>query len=393
MSLRVASQTAQASGLRLRRAVPRRPGHLLVELIDEQSGIVAGQWFDDPAEAARVARGTTDAAAGGQRVRLLAGRLVVQPDGADRRLPALRRLLTVPDTTLVAHRPERRGVVRRGPEHWDPERRDVDHRGPECRPTYSKVVRPDRVGGVLGGLTGGRTGGLRTPVVVDVDHSHGVVTTSALPGTTLHDLLTTDRTLDQWWHTGEAVGRSIGLLHGAALAATTPAHDAGAELGVCRRWLEMAANDGLLDLADPAVARAWGSAARGLEGGPTVVAPVHRDLHDKQLLVDGGGGIGVLDLDLLAAGDPALDLANLLVHLELRVRQGVADRDSAVACAAGLLAGHRADPRVGDAGARLSGYAWATRLRLLAVYAFRPASAAAARALVIDPDPLIAECR
>ncbi|WP_396134697.1 phosphotransferase [Cellulomonas sp. ATA003] len=53
---------------------------------------------------------------------------------------------------------------------------------------------------------------------------------------------------------------------------------------------------------------------------------VHRDLHDKQLLVDGSGGIGLLDFDLAAAGEAALDLANLLVHLELRVHQGCARR-------------------------------------------------------------------
>lgn len=387
MSLRIVSLTAQAAGLQLRRAIPRRPGHLLVEVVDGQGASVAGQWFDDPAEAARVAHGTGRAEANGNaradepQVQLLAGRLLLQPGGADRRLPALRRLLADPHATLVAHRPERRGVVRREQRHG--------------HVVYSKVVRPDRIGGVLAGLTGGHTGGLRTPDVVDVDHAGGVVTTGALPGRTLHDLLTTsiDRTADQWWRTGAAVGDSLSLLHRAAVGRSTPTHDAAAELAVCRRWIDLAAAHGLLDQTDPTIARAWQWAVGGLHSSPAVLAPVHRDLHDKQLLIDGNGGIGLLDLDLLAAGDPALDLANLMVHLELRVRQGAADRDHAVACAAGLLAGHRIGPRIGDVHARLSGYAWATRLRLLAVYAFRPASAAAARSLVTDPDPLIEDYR
>ena len=47
-------------------------------------------------------------------------------------------------------------------------------------------------------------------------------------------------------------------------------------------------------------------------------APLHRDLHLGQLVAR-GDGVAVLDWDLHAAGDPALDLANLLVYLETRL--------------------------------------------------------------------------
>lgn len=47
------------------------------------------------------------------------------------------------------------------------------------------------------------------------------------------------------------------------------------------------------------------------------VAPLHRDFHFKQLFVD-GTRIALIDWDLFGAGDPALDVANFLMHIELR---------------------------------------------------------------------------
>lgn len=104
---------------------------------------------------------------------------------------------------------------------------------------------------------------------------------------------------------------------------------------------------------------------------------LHRDLHDKQVLVDEAGEVGVLDFDLLAAGDPALDLGNLLAHLDLRAAQGLVV--DAAPLRAAVLAGY------GPSGAvlsRLPAYERATRLRLAAVYAFRPRWAAAAASLL-----------
>jgi len=47
----------------------------------------------------------------------------------------------------------------------------------------------------------------------------------------------------------------------------------------------------------------------------------HRDLHDKQILVDDDRGGTLLDFDLAAAGPPALDVGNILAHLRLRSLQ------------------------------------------------------------------------
>jgi aminoglycoside phosphotransferase (APT) family kinase protein len=51
--------------------------------------------------------------------------------------------------------------------------------------------------------------------------------------------------------------------------------------------------------------------------------PLHRDVHPRQLFVD-GERVTLIDWDLCGAGDPALDLANLLMHLELRWPQQAA---------------------------------------------------------------------
>ena len=48
----------------------------------------------------------------------------------------------------------------------------------------------------------------------------------------------------------------------------------------------------------------------------------HRDFHDKQVLVS-KDQMTLLDLDLLANSDPALDAGNILAHLRLRSLQGL----------------------------------------------------------------------
>jgi aminoglycoside phosphotransferase (APT) family kinase protein len=51
--------------------------------------------------------------------------------------------------------------------------------------------------------------------------------------------------------------------------------------------------------------------------GPVPAVPLHRDVHPRQLFVE-EGRVHLIDWDLCGAGDPALDLANLLMHVELR---------------------------------------------------------------------------
>ncbi|MBW3576005.1 MAG: hypothetical protein KY450_14430 [Actinobacteria bacterium] len=117
--------------LRLRRAWPRGPGHLLLEYVEPGGDPVPGQWFADPARLAEVAAETVaGAGAGPGQVTAVAERgVLLQRGGADRRLAALGAVVDDETATLVVHRPERRAVVRR-------RRRSGT--------TYVKVWRPGR---------------------------------------------------------------------------------------------------------------------------------------------------------------------------------------------------------------------------------------------------------
>lgn len=346
----VASVAAE-QGLVLSRAWPRSADHLLLDLAAPSGASVAGQWFADPEQAARVAARTGAPAS-------RSGGVVLQPDGADRRLPALAGLLSGTGARLVAHRPERRAVV--------------------CRAdgAYAKVVRPERAAQVARAARAAAVPGLHVPQVVDVDEARGVVTTAVLPGVTLHRLLVEGA--PGAVAAARAVGAALAVLHASPLAPGAVVHDAAAELGVVRRWERLAAAHGLaagpalpdLRLADPTAA------------GPFV--PVHRDLHDKQALVD-GDRVGLLDFDLAAAGEAALDLANLLVHLELRGLQGTGSPALVQAAADAVLEGYAPS---GAVLARVAAYDLATRRRLVAVYGFRPRHAAAARQLLVGPGVL-----
>jgi aminoglycoside phosphotransferase (APT) family kinase protein len=147
-------------------------------------------------------------------------------------------------------------------------------------------------------------------------------------------------------------------------------HTPDAELVAARRWLDPAAV--FADLPADRWYPTYERAALLLSSPPGPTVLVHRDLHDKQLVVAPDGAIGMLDLDLATAGEAALDLANLLVHLRWRTLQGVCSRARSELCREALLDGYAPDPRVRD---RLTAYAAATWLRLAGVYALRAAPA------------------
>ncbi|MCP3915348.1 MAG: phosphotransferase [bacterium] len=124
---------------------------------------------------------------------------------------------------------------------------------------------------------------------------------------------------------------------------------------------------------------------------------LHRDLHDGQLLTE-DGRVYILDFDIAAAGDPALDLGNLTAHLQLRALQGWCGASQARAeeCASALLEGY-ASTGSGFYG-RLSWYQASTFLRLALVYDLRPRwrplsptlismSRRCARQVAFDPTP------
>jgi hypothetical protein len=108
---------------------------------------------------------------------------------------------------------------------------------------------------------------------------------------------------------------------------------------------------------------------------------VHRDLHDGQIL-ETESGLALVDFDLLARGDTALDAANLLAHLSLRglTKERGADEPGAAAAADALLDGLA---RNGEAfWIKLRFYQAATFLRLSLIYSLRPRFAPVARPLL-----------
>lgn len=340
--------------LELRRAWPRGPEHLLLEYSAAGAGIVAGQWLGDPATLARVARAS---AAAGPRVvvtHTAAGvAVLLQAGGADRHLAGLAPLLARPGATLLSHRAERRAVVR------------LDGRDGE---RYAKVLRPERIAAAAAALRGASEAagaGFETPELLAVDLAAGVVISAKVAGAPLHELLGTDAA----GAATRAAGRAIAALHAAEPPPGAAGRDgAAAEVAAIRTWL------GLLESYAPEIGRATAASAgdvlRGLADAPAAEAVlVHRDLHDKQIFVDPDGRVGLLDFDTLATGPAAIDIANLLAHIELRAVQGLCSAECARKLAAELLAGYSVTREVPDG---LDRWIDAVRLRLACVYSFRP---------------------
>lgn len=331
------------AALMLRRAWPRDVHHLLCEYTTPDGAPVAGQWFADPARLHTVAAGTR-----GDLDVLEKEQVLLQRGGADRRLPALHALVGAPGAALLVHRPERRAVVRL------PAGDAI---------IYAKVVRPERAVELAERSARAtrqtRSGAFRTPALRSLDHTHGILVLEELSGRSLFALGATPQAATAWTAAGTALAR----LHDGELE-DVPTHLAADEADLTQRWLSRAAAFGLLPLVDSTRAL---SPLREDRTAP--VGLLHRDLHDKQLIHRPGTPIGVLDTDTLAAGERALDIANLLVHLELRVRQRRLPADTAATARRRFLAAYRPDD---ETRRRLPAYATAARLRLAAVYAFRP---------------------
>lgn len=339
----------------IRRAWPSPDGSLSVELIDESHNLRAG------------------------RIEV-SGILALTPMDKDRKLPALGAGLP-----LVVHRLHKRAVG------LTPDR-------------AIKILRPGRAPRVAAASTAvavacAAAGFGAAEVLSSTDD---VVEFSLLPGTTLYDLgragaqgessdglgspFPSTSSLVPRERSGRRVvagsslaGDAQGAMEGwraladgwPDFARTTlelPAHTSGDEIEVLRTWYGHALRFGSLDRLDE-LGAAVDEACEALAETPDPAVTLHRDLHDKQALWD-GTQIHLLDLDTAARGEAALDLANLLVHVELRAMQGVLDRADDIAA---ILMG--AVDKLEISAQRLAAYAQASRLRLAFLYSFRPASA------------------
>ncbi len=158
---------------------------------------------------------------------------------------------------------------------------------------------------------------------------------------------------------GRRTGAAVTAL-AASGADDLPVHDTAAEAAVLDRWVVDALAFGVAAPGLRAAADAATAALRRLP--PAAPVPAHRDLHDGQVLL--GRRVTLLDVDTAALADPALDVANLLAHLDLAAARG--HRAAAAAVERGVLSawdGARAD--------RVAVLRRVARCRIAAVHAFR----------------------
>ena len=290
-------------------------------------------------------------------------RVQLSPSGVDRRLPQLAAATAL--GPLVSHRLGKRAVIR-------------------GRVSYLKVVRPGQAEDVAARAETGRRlaarAGLAAPQVLDV--TDGTVEFAVLPGRTLHVLGAGADLADWrlWWTSWSRAWPA--LVDGPT--AGLPTHDAAREAVTLSRWAARAEAFGAFPAhLLPGYRRQVRDVVDELRRGPaTPLAVAHRDLHDKQILAH-GDRLGLLDFDTAALAEPALDLANLLVHVDLRRRQG--RWSTAHADLAGAAIRQTAQ-LMGVPTRRLACYAAATRLRLAALYAFRPLHHRLAVESAVDAD-------
>jgi len=328
--------------LALQRAWPGRNGDILLEYEGSNGEIVAGRW---PADA-------PGWDASGVEVSTAAGRVALHAGGRDASLPCLADVLERPGARLVSHRPGRRATV---------------HLCDGDESLWIKVVRPGRAEGVAATLDCARRLGrglFAVPSIRCLDPATDSVTCDGLAGHPLTAVLAAAETPAHV----RRVGRALRSFHDQPAPQAATVHDGAAEAGVMLRWVQDLAR--LSESMAEQAATMANDVAAALEAAPTTaVAPLHRDLHDGQVFLGPSGRLGILDFDTLAAGEPALDIANLLVHFDLRAAQGVCSCDDAARVSEALLTGYGVEPEMRT---RMQAYASAARIRLACVYAFRP---------------------
>jgi len=268
----------------------------------------------------------------------------------DAKLPALGALAR--RGRVISHRPGKRAVVR------------LDE-------TFAKAVRSGRGGSVADAhhrAAAVLSRGFAVPEIAS--GTSDAVELTAIPGRTLHEFgadpaTSRDAWLAAWraWRTAWVETIPSGDGEGLAF------HDAGDEARILREWADRATEaigaSGRWTLRDIA-----GRLVRGVERAPSSPARfAHRDLHDKQLLWDDQRGIGIIDLDTCARADPALDLGNLLAHVELAVAQGRWAPERAD-IAAVEIAG--AASELGIAATAVDAWRRAARFRVACVHLLRP---------------------
>ena len=339
--------------LRLRRARPGDVAQLGLEYVDAQGRTVPGQWFADRADTARLLEKFQRL---GQKAILVEPgdglQVVLQPGGADVRLPVLQQMLGQSGAEIVSHRPGRRAVIRYADGHGV---------------RYAKVIRSSRIERILAAhrlVEGMENRAFAIATIEQADVEAGVVRMHPIEGDNLHDLAKSDH--EGYIRGCRVAGQALRSLHG-SVDGGLPIHGASQEVAMLQERVRSA------EVFVPRLGRVIGHMAKAvcaaLENATTDATRIHRDFYDKQVVIGSEGQPGLLDFDTLACGESALDIANMLGHLELRVLQGLCSEAIAKRAARAFLDGYEPTEAVRT---RIGAYLDATRLRLAILYAFWP---------------------
>ena len=283
----------------------------------------------------------------------------VLPAGADPELPGLARALRKAGSArLVSHRPGRRAVVAL------------------ADGTFAKCVRAGKAAAILVGQdhAAAFAAGFTLPAVLDADDS--TVRLSRVPGVELHDPAGLGEDWARaWTDCLDAWAQAARSADGESSDADVPQHTAADEARVLEDWRERAADHlgALTARLDPLLAAVTAQLREGDAGpsdrGPGTWGPIHRDLHDKQLMWDAEAGPGLLDVDTACVGERELDLGNLRAHARWRREQGIWTQDQTDVVLTAIADTASAS---GCDMVRVRLYERSALLRLVCVYAFRP---------------------
>lgn len=270
---------------------------------------------------------------------------------------------------LLVHRYGRRAVIR-----------STDPSAPQ---SFTKVLRPGKAVPAARAHKDASALAAGSGVVVPqvLAESAGSITLSTVPGKDLHllgrqvwaarqrqdnDGAAAARWTLAWRFFGQDWPRFA-----RPVAAGIPSYSAEDECATVEKWAAQARQFGTLAVGERQLGEAVDHVQELLLGS-AAQAPVlaHRDLHDKQILFDPKQrSLGLIDCDTLALAEPALDLANLLVHLEFRCHQGLLHPAAAATAKAEV---RRTAEQMGVDPRRIAAYSAASALRLACVYSFRP---------------------
>jgi aminoglycoside phosphotransferase (APT) family kinase protein len=240
---------------------------------------------------------------------------------------------------LIRHKPGRRALIRYNLTDGARSRSMIGKmkaRRPDVRtPALHDALR-------AGGLDG------RGPHRVGVPRSYGRIDDlslwlqEAVPGRPLTDLLSPSSSTGA----SRRAGAALAHLHRTSVE-TSRCWTMDDEVGVLDRALD-AARAIMPDAAQDIDSVMAGARALASRLGAVETCCIHRDFYSDQVLVD-GEDVWLVDLDLCAEGDPAIDLGNHLAHIaELALRRYGCE-NALTAHEVAFLAGYRSAAQPPDA--------------------------------------------